>query len=1574
MAFTNTTDAQGINVISITGTELLGDDRNEDLVIGNTIAGTKSVITITYTNANFNLTTNGRGFTISGFNTDDLNENNATIFRLQNDNNSGVWNGIPNVTSIFGNTTNSGGTGLNTQVTTCEAFVDRVVAFLSNVGNEGYFFGGGGTQSDDFFHFTASKTTTATTTSLILTSKDDGAWSDVTLTYNANGTGTSQPGVNGTPGVTTAGTLPVITLRTGVTYERKGGLNIYTFASNTRLQLGNTVATSTAGTASTTTANGILNHDTSKNLIYVNALNSAESGTGLIANNYAPLVIHAASPDSTIDPSVYNFGIQTSATNGAKLISTTAQSVSVGEIVLIEQNGGADDNKNYQNRVADSAVTTSTDFTNTTNWLELADTTPVFSDGLGLYFANTNIGDKPGNRWYGSGQGGIFGGTNGHLLGMCSHGTANKGGILNINGGRIGGHFSVGMGGNTTFRNLVDAKVLTDDVGQPAGTEWLWRITNIPTIETRAFTLVGGAISFVVSFGVYNSSPGGSAVGNGTYELGRVNAGVALWNQANHQTDNTVLVDKYMTFRNPNFINNATDIAPYNTSSSRFCATRVQNCAQGSTLNINAGETTNVTARNSNAGHYVIGTREVDTEFTATDAAATRQIGSIYAVDTNRNANLSKPIGSINGNSYSDTDSYTYFGKFSGDSNLTEWTANGAAGNTTNAIGAKLINNANQNEVALFTYSLSRDGTQYATATQDTGVWRKNIRGDGDAGTATQDDFPFHSWMYENNYVTITTNLAGNGTAILSSKVAADPAISDIRSAIVTKNSGAQGTGMTLGNTAITTTTSNYTLDEIYDLVKIKKEQSELAMLIPNISTLLIQPSSLTDYVDFKTLSLTIGSGKWSVGTNHKEARHTSIFDLSKWTLGGGLILQAPTLSNLPTTVGTSTLNPTNLMTSTGGHTIGSGSLINGALTASGNGNSFGGRITDAVILSSSSTGVNSVSGTMDSTFTSAATSLHTLTGTNTGAVALANGRVSASSTYVGSSTLTASGAGDSSVGGNSAGKVTLGNASAKHTISVIIAAGGLQMGTGTKHLISSNITGPVTTTGTVETQSTYIGSSTLDASGTGDSEVGGTSGGKVTLGNASAGHTVSATISAGGLQMGTGAQSVTGAVTGAVATTGSISTGFSYSGSSTLTASGTGNSTIRGTSTGLVTLGNASTSHTLNATMTGGFVIGTGASSFDGTYGANSSAGNGNFAYNGVGTGNFNHGTGTLIFGASAEMTGTLTKSGSGNTNSLTMTAAQAATISLVVPAGTLEVFGVVADDFISVTGNIHENVAATTITFEIEAAEPTSFYCLYNQTDNTVVAQGTHTTAAKTTLTPITNVSSSVKTYRFYIQGKFNSSTSTFYQINSVSAMNNVTGANRVQAVSAIAINKLLTNNAATVTAGSESATFSVSGTGTTATGTITIANATSQIDASKTLRIFLLGARETASANASLYLRLVAFREGTADLLQAASNDSTGFDSDIMTMTAVGAVQAITAVDRTNTSKGIGQIMSDDGTLSVPAINIFPNPLGATTPQIRGACTEAIREEAADNKAIQTAVTAVAKRGVLTNIGQP
>ena len=377
-------------------------------------------------------------------------------------------------------------------------------------------------------------------------------------------------------------------------------------------------------------------------------------------------------------------------------------------------------------------------------------------------------------------------------------------------------------------------------------------------------------------------------------------------------------------------------------------------------------------------------------------------------------------------------------------------------------------------------------------------------------------------------------------------------------------------------------------------MVKFKKEQTLAAIQIPNVTSLLLNPTGVT--IPFETLTLTIGAGKWGVGANHTTATHTTILNAGKFDLSGGIILTAPTLSDLPTTVGTSTLNPTNLMTSTGSHTIGSGSVINGDLTISGNGNDMEGTLNGTLIITDTDSEVNTINGTITGSVTTAGSGLHTMNGNVTGLVALTNGSISADSNSVKSSTITASGTGDSLVDGTVASKVTLGNASTKHTVGADISANGLDMGTGAQHLVSGSIVGAVSTTGTISTSSTYLGSTTIDATGAGDSIVNGTSGGKVTLANATTGHTVGATISGGGLDMGTGAHTVTGSVTGAVATTGSLTTGLVYSGSSTINASGTGDSTIAGTSANKVTLGNATTKHTVSATIqSNGLTMGTG-------------------------------------------------------------------------------------------------------------------------------------------------------------------------------------------------------------------------------------------------------------------------------------------------------------------------------------------------------------------------------------------
>ena len=310
------------------------------------------------------------------------------------------------------------------------------------------------------------------------------------------------------------------------------------------------------------------------------------------------------------------------------------------------------------------------------------------------------------------------------------------------------------------------------------------RVTGLANIDTRAFTMTGGSISFVATFASYNSVTATSSVGTTTAALARENSGIALWNQALLNMPNTVATKTYMTFRNNDLINNVVDVAPYQNSANTFSGTRVQNCVQGSTLNVNGGETNTFANMMNNSNHYVIGTRQVETNIRAT-SDDTLQIGSIYCMDTNRNSNLQAPVSVINGNSYSDTDGYVYFGKFDGSSNITDWDVIGAAGNTTNALGARLLNNSGDNELALFTYSATRAAR--ARAAQDVGIWRKNIRGLGDAGSATQDDFILDFWMYENLYQRLDTNFAGANTKSLEFKTNPDVHVSDTRTAITTK-------------------------------------------------------------------------------------------------------------------------------------------------------------------------------------------------------------------------------------------------------------------------------------------------------------------------------------------------------------------------------------------------------------------------------------------------------------------------------------------------------------------------------------------------------------------------------------------------------------------------------------------------------------------------------------------------------------------------------------------------------------------------------------------------------------------
>ena len=799
-----------------------------------------------------------------------------------------------------------------------------------------------------------------------------------------------------------------------------------------------------------------------------------------------------------------------------------------------------------------------------------------------LYTKGT-IWRQTGNITSGNWFNGGFASGNGRVTG--AHLAINDTGTLNLNGSTFAGPMMITIDEGATVNSVYDANIISDDTSRPAGEEWNCRYykanINLGTVDQQ-----GG----IIQLEAINSS------GNNKLTIQRSNAGIGAWSQSGAENLGGTSFDpsnpgtNYTTL---SFLgsNNVVDFAQYANQNAdgttNMGATRLQNCPQGTDLDINGGETAGI-SRQDNWG-YTWMTREIATDINALASPTTGQQGAFYIKDYDESGNDRSPSTRVT--SIDDSPDAIYFGLFNG--SLSSLAVTGPY-----AMTQPNRNNAQEVLIAVNNLSggilASPNNPNRIRATKNTGIWKWDQR--AKSLTVGDDPFDVFFWSYENNPWTLEDNLSGGplGEAhTYSFLTLPDTNITNDRLTIDALNTSL-GTNFVVANTSITTGTVDVNLDQVYDVVKYKKETSVDDIIIPTTTTLVLDSDG--SEIDVKALTLTQGTGKWTVGSNHTKIKHNSILNAGKFTLAGNIELTATTLSDLPTTVGTSTLNPTNIMTSTGSHTIGSGSIINGSLTISGNGNDMEGTLNGTLIITDTDSEVNTINGTVTGSVTTAGSGLHTMNGNVTSFVTLTNGSISADSNSVKSSTITAAGTGDSLVDGTVTSKVTLGNASTKHTVGADISANGLDMGTGSQHLVSGSITGAVSTTGTISTSSTYLGSTTIDATGTGDSIVNGTSGGKVTLANATTGHTVGATISGGGLDMGTGAHTATGTITGAVTTTGTITTGLVYSGSSTINASGTGDSTIAGTSANKVTLGNATTKHTVSATIqSNGLTMGTG-------------------------------------------------------------------------------------------------------------------------------------------------------------------------------------------------------------------------------------------------------------------------------------------------------------------------------------------------------------------------------------------
>ena len=872
MAFTNTI-VDGVTVITMTGTEDLGATQNFDLSYST--IGTSAVMDVIYsTTATWDTVAGGEektlfgGFTAGVLNSVDISK---TSMSLSNSGGDGIFSGIAGEILVF------------TNATTAAGAVDDYVTLINN---------------ESTFPFIASRVDGTDTVTLRLTGK-------VTVSSFGTIVETSNTQTGYSSFTSTAGTPDIE--REGLTVTEEGGRIIYDLADTTRFLID---------------SGATLNHNTEHSLIKVRRA----------AVNPQPAIVgvrEASTANPT--PGVYNFGVQ-KVESTYVLASLTAQDVAEDQKVLVPQVGK--DNSVYVAKTAQTGVTTSTTFS-TANYTQLPDSPKVFTDGVGIIFLGRQ-GNSTGNdpRWYGAGQGGAFGGTSSHDLGLYASATTDHGGILNINGGRMEGRFQSGFGRNAKINNISNAKWLVDNVGAPAGRELLSRFTG-GILDTNEFTYEGGQISIVQVFNDYTDAEGntaaGGAPGNGlTYTASRSNAGVAYWNQTNQDMTTNPGLSNIVTLKNVNFVNNVVDVAPYATSSAGIVCTRVQNCAQGSGLNLNGGETAG-TQLNDNTNQYVFGTRQIETNFRSLSDDSL-QTGVIYCQDTNRNSNLGDPIDTAG---YLDNSQYTYFGEFDGSSNLTSWDMVGS--DLASDIAGTLLTNIADKEVLLYTYGSKRTGSAVVRGTQDIGIWRKNIRGNND--TPGEDQFTFQVWSYENQPLTLTAVLSGDQVYIFGDKLVLDSSHTNDREVIDPLNSSL-GNKFVVSNSGITTTTTVVNLDQVYDLCKYKKETSVANVVIPTVSTLILESDGTE--LDLGTITTTVGTAKWTVGTKHKAIKHGTEFDASKITQSSDLTITAPIITSLPTTVSGTIVNST-ASTGTGGHAFDISSNITGDWTLTNGDNNFNG-------------------------------------------------------------------------------------------------------------------------------------------------------------------------------------------------------------------------------------------------------------------------------------------------------------------------------------------------------------------------------------------------------------------------------------------------------------------------------------------------------------------------------------------------------------------------------------------------------------------------------------------------------
>ena len=228
------------------------------------------------------------------------------------------------------------------------------------------------------------------------------------------------------------------------------------------------------------------------------------------------------------------------------------------------------------------------------------------------------------------------------------------------------------------------------------------------------------------------------------------------------------------------------------------------------------------------------------------------------------------------------------------------------------------------------------------TSDANSQLYRLDLR--GKVNTLGSDLFDIHTWVYEYEYLPFSnTDLSDGtvGTRIINGAYPADNNITRERTGVdgITVLNTSIDTDFVVTADKITTTSTAVTLDDVYDLVKFRKETSPENLQIPSVSTLVLTSDGTE--IDMGSNTITQGSGQWSVGTTHTQFKVVDDINLSKFVLGGGIGLSGIQFTGVPSSFDNCSLTNSSTTSTTGGKTLGSDVVINGDWSYSTAGNTF---------------------------------------------------------------------------------------------------------------------------------------------------------------------------------------------------------------------------------------------------------------------------------------------------------------------------------------------------------------------------------------------------------------------------------------------------------------------------------------------------------------------------------------------------------------------------------------------------------------------------------------------------------